>query len=197
MFPAQSLLIELHSLQQRRHELDMASEGPSSSAAVGVPVGSGSTKSPPGASGAGSDWQRVEELYELCERWKAPAAVLPSVLERLKLLKGVHQEAGGMAVRLSGRSFAPGTVNRRQRRLGFPEAVTVSSSHGSQMSLCVTKPAVLEKQQEDLQAWVKRADDAVTQLQKTVLESIGWAKTTVAQMQQRLQAVEATAPADK
>lgn len=56
---------------------------------------------------------------------------------------------------------------------------------------------MLEKQQEELQAWVKRADDAVTQLQKTVLDSIGWAQTTVAQMQQRLLAVEAPVAGEK
>lgn len=154
----QGLLLELHALQQRRHELDMAAEGSSaSSTTAGVSVGAGAAKAPPSGSAGASDWQRVEELYDICERWKAPAAVLPSVLQRLKLLKGIHQEAGGVAVRLS----------------------------------------VLEKQQEELQAWVKRADDAVTQLQKTVLDSIGWAQTTVAQMQQRLLAVEAPVAGEK
>ena len=55
---------------------------------------------------------------------------------------------------------------------------------------------MLEKQQEELQAWVRRADDAVTQLQKTVLDSVGWAQKTVAQMQQRLAAEEAPGEAD-
>ena len=59
-------------------------------------------KQPPSGPPVSSDWQRVEELYDICERWKAPAALLPSVLQRLKLLKGIHQEAGGVAVRLSG-----------------------------------------------------------------------------------------------
>ncbi|CDI82615.1 hypothetical protein EPH_0010920 [Eimeria praecox] len=130
----------------------MAAEGLTvSSATAGVESGKGLASSSPS-----SDWQRVEELYDICERWKAPAAVLPSVLQRLKLLKGIHQEAGGVAVRLS----------------------------------------VLEKQQEELQAWVRRADDAVTQLQKTVLDSVGWAQRTVEQMQQRLAAVEPPAAAD-
>lgn len=95
----QALLLELHALQQRRHELDMAAEGLTvSSGAGGMEPGKGI------ASGAApsSDWQRVEELYDICERWKAPAALLPSVLQRLKLLKGIHQEAGGVAVRISG-----------------------------------------------------------------------------------------------
>ncbi|CDI80001.1 hypothetical protein, conserved [Eimeria acervulina] len=147
----QALLLELHALQQRRHELDMAAEGLTvSSGAGGMEPGKGI------ASGAApsSDWQRVEELYDICERWKAPAALLPSVLQRLKLLKGIHQEAGGVAVRIS----------------------------------------VLEKQQEELQAWVRRADEAVTQLQKTVVDSVGWAQKTVAQMQQRLAAVAVEPP---
>ncbi|XP_026192848.1 dynactin subunit 2 [Cyclospora cayetanensis] len=154
----QGLLLELHALQQRRHELDMAAEGVSTPA-YGASVGSGGEYGRgrnAGAPAAASDWQRVEELYDICERWKAPAAVLPSVLQRLKLLKGIHQEAGGVSVRLS----------------------------------------VLEKQQEELQAWVKRADEAVTQLQKTVLESIEWAQRTVSQMQQRLVAVDASATTD-
>ncbi|KAL8428480.1 hypothetical protein ACSSS7_007207 [Eimeria intestinalis] len=160
----QSLLLELHALQQRRHELDVAAEAPSSAIAGGAAKAVGGTPSgghrvvggPPhsGGSAAASDWQRVEELYELCERWKAPAAVLPSVLERLKLLKGIHQEAGGVSVRLS----------------------------------------VLEKQQEELQAWVRKADAAVSQLQRTVLESIQWAQATVEQMQQRLRAVAGAPP---
>ena len=54
--------------------------------------------------------------------------------------------------------------------------------------------AVLEKQQEELQAWVRRADEAVTQLQKTVIDSVGWAQKTVAQMQQRLAAVAVEPP---
>lgn len=99
----QGLLLELHALQQRRHELDMAAEGSSaSSTAAGMSAGGGAAKAPPSGSAGASDWQRVEELYDICERWKAPAAVLPSVLQRLKLLKGIHQEAGGVAVRLSG-----------------------------------------------------------------------------------------------
>lgn len=52
--------------------------------------------------------------------------------------------------------------------------------------------AVLEKQQEELQTWVRKADEAVNQLQKTVLESISWAQRTVAQMQQRLAAAESS-----
>lgn len=151
----QSLLLELHALQQRRHELDLAAEAPTTSGPAGSLVAGGGARRGNPSAPASCDWQRVEELYEICERWKAPAAVLPSVLERLKLLKGVHQEAGGMAVRLS----------------------------------------VLEKQQEELQAWVKGADEAVNQLQKTVLDSIGWAQKTVSQMQQRLVAVEASSPA--
>lgn len=51
--------------------------------------------------------------------------------------------------------------------------------------------AVLEKQQEELQACVRRADEVVTQLHKTVLDSISWAQTTVTQMQQRLNASDA------
>ncbi|KAL8440306.1 hypothetical protein Efla_007815 [Eimeria flavescens] len=150
----QSLLLELHALQQRRHELDMAAGGNATSAggaAAAAGRGGGGGPLQPGGPPAAGDWQRVEQLYELCERWKAPAAMLPSLLERLKLLKGVHQEAGGMSVRLS----------------------------------------VLEKQQEELQSWVKRADAAVSQLQKTVLDSIEWARATVEEMQQRLAAVEA------
>ncbi|CDJ36394.1 uncharacterized protein EMH_0016290 [Eimeria mitis] len=148
-----ALLLELHALQQRRHELDMAAEGLTvSSGATGMEPGKGLAS----GSASSSDWQRVEDLYDICERWKAPAALLPSVLQRLKLLKGIHQEAGGVAVRLS----------------------------------------VLEKQQEELQAWVKRADDAVTQLQKTVLDSVEWAQKTVAQMQQRLAAVAPSTATD-
>lgn len=151
----QSLLLELHALQQRRHELDMLAEGaPFSASASGSLPLEGALQS---GCAATRDWQRIEELYEICERWKAPAAVLPSVLERLKLLKNVHQDAGGVAVRLS----------------------------------------VLEKQQDELQAWAKRAEDAVNKLQKTVLESIEWAQSTVAQMQQRLRAVETPSPAEK
>lgn len=63
------------------------------------------------------------------------------------------------------------------------------------VSWCVFYGAVLEKQQEELQTWVKGAEEAVNQLQKTVLDSIGWAQKTVAQMQQRLVAVEANPPA--
>lgn len=99
----QSLLLELHALQQRRHELDIAAEAPPTSGPGGALPAGGGTRRGPLSGSASSDWQKVEELYEICESWKAPAAVLPSVLERLKLLKGVHQEAGGMAVRLSGK----------------------------------------------------------------------------------------------
>ncbi|CDJ40535.1 GE19232, related [Eimeria tenella] len=149
----QGLLLELHALQQRRHELDMAAEGVSAvTTSAALPAGEEPVKGLPGSHSPSSDWQRVEELYDICERFKAPAAVLPSVLQRLKLLKGIHQEAGGVAVRLS----------------------------------------VLEKQQEELQTWVRKADEAVNQLQKTVLESISWAQRTVAQMQQRLAAAESS-----
>lgn len=100
----QGLLLELHSLQQRRHELDVASEGVTAASAAGSsPLSRGPSRGPRSGATGISDWQRVEELYDICERWKAPSAVLPSVLHRLKLLKGIHQEAGGMAVRLSGR----------------------------------------------------------------------------------------------
>lgn len=96
-------MLELHALQQRRHELDMAAEGVSAvTTSAALPAGEEPVKGLPGSHSPSSDWQRVEELYDICERFKAPAAVLPSVLQRLKLLKGIHQEAGGVAVRLSG-----------------------------------------------------------------------------------------------
>ncbi|PFH38281.1 hypothetical protein BESB_006220 [Besnoitia besnoiti] len=97
----QSLLHELHALQHRRREMDSHvapqldrhgdSEGRNSDGGRDAKGGS--------RAGAGDD-QRVEDMFDLCERWKSAAAALPSVVERLRALKTLHQEAGGISVRL-------------------------------------------------------------------------------------------------
>eukprot|EP01069_Polyplicarium_translucidae_P008363 Polyplicarium_translucidae@DN3217_c0_g1_i7.p3 len=43
----------------------------------------------------------VEKLYELCERWKLAAPALPATLQRLQLLRALHQEAVGFSHRMT------------------------------------------------------------------------------------------------
>lgn len=75
--------------------------------------------------------------------------------------------------------------------------IWVAEWQSGEQALSVLLFAVLEKQQEELQACVRRADEVVTQLHKTVLDSIGWAQTTVTQMQQRLSASDASSSTGK
>lgn len=122
----QALLHELHALQHRRREIDMNLVMASESDAGGGggrftsrqndPDGEDAKTGREGRrggvlpgvlrSGTIAHDQRVEELFDLCERWRLTASVLPSVVDRLKALKSLHQEAGGISVRLSGQSGA-------------------------------------------------------------------------------------------
>eukprot|EP01067_Filipodium_phascolosomae_P000222 Filipodium_phascolosomae@DN118_c0_g1_i1.p1 len=52
----------------------------------------------------GTDLQvdsKVNEMYDLCYRWRAASSALPVVIGRLKSLKALHQRAGTFASRLS------------------------------------------------------------------------------------------------
>jgi hypothetical protein len=44
---------------------------------------------------------KVAELYQLCHQWEAAAPALPHLLERLRILKVVHEESAGFAARLA------------------------------------------------------------------------------------------------
>jgi len=45
--------------------------------------------------------QHVQQMYELCERWRSASGALPIIIRRLKALKSLHQEASGVVTRLS------------------------------------------------------------------------------------------------
>ncbi|CBZ55925.1 GH23102, related [Neospora caninum Liverpool] len=97
----QSLLHELHALQHRRREIDLASSQTSGRVSEGRSGQDGEERESALATrNSHRDDQRVEEMFDLCERWKGTAAALPSVVERLQALKALHQEAGGLSVRL-------------------------------------------------------------------------------------------------
>nr|PIM04732.1 dynamitin [Toxoplasma gondii COUG] len=93
----QTLLHELHALQHRRREIDFSSVHAEGKRTEGTDEG---LKPPLASRNPQRDDQRVEEMFDLCERWKGTAAALPSVVERLQALKTLHQEAGGLSVRL-------------------------------------------------------------------------------------------------
>jgi hypothetical protein len=44
---------------------------------------------------------KVAELYQLCHQWEAAAPALPHLLERLRILKVVHDESAAFAARLA------------------------------------------------------------------------------------------------
>lgn len=44
---------------------------------------------------------KVNELYEMCSHWRATAATLPVVLERLHALKVIHEQSGSFATRIT------------------------------------------------------------------------------------------------
>merc|ERR1719506_3122982 len=46
-------------------------------------------------------YAKVAELYQLCHQWEAAAPALPHLLERLRILKVVHEESAGFAARLA------------------------------------------------------------------------------------------------
>lgn len=123
----QSLVIEIHSLQQKRQELDVAAAGPTFSLTKASPprgsrgeglAGAPSENAAASASAAAlDDWSRVEELYQTCEEWKTPSAMLPSLLRRLHLLKNLHRQAGGLGLRIQSKSksLPLAASNRRER----------------------------------------------------------------------------------
>jgi hypothetical protein len=61
-------------------------------------VGSAMAQTP----GADDYDKKVADLYEMCYRWRAATAALPSILDRLRSLKSLHQHGGSFAARLQG-----------------------------------------------------------------------------------------------
>eukprot|EP01066_Platyproteum_vivax_P013162 Platyproteum_vivax@DN5973_c0_g1_i2.p1 len=45
--------------------------------------------------------EKVNDMYDMCYRWRSAAAALPVIIGRLKSLKALHQYAGTFASRLA------------------------------------------------------------------------------------------------
>lgn len=50
-----------------------------------------------------TDSTQITKLYDIIQKWKCTGAALPFVLERLKLLKVLHQDVSTINSRLTGK----------------------------------------------------------------------------------------------
>mmetsp|Transcript_43662 Transcript_43662/g.86117 ORF Transcript_43662/g.86117 Transcript_43662/m.86117 type:complete len:469 (-) Transcript_43662:139-1545(-) len=78
----QALLTETEALLQRKKEMDEAGLLLSNSGLTG------------------DQEKKIAEMFEICHRWQSATSALPIIVDRLKSLKGVHQQAGAFASRL-------------------------------------------------------------------------------------------------